>query len=195
MRAAAAPLVGPNAVIRTGLALTALAGRAAARAVYLRAGRPDWLDAPPTAMTPQDDAAALFAALRAERPGDWRAVAALSGRMTADYLLANRIPALARLALRAAPPRLAARLLVAAIGRNAWTFAGSGGFEAAAGDPTVLRIAANPLAQPGCPWHVAVFETLFRRLVSAQARVSHPACCGRGDAACVFHVALRGGKD
>lgn len=184
-------VVGPNAVIRTGAALVALAGREAAAAVFARAGRPEWLDAPPAAMTPEAGVAALFAALRAERPGDWAQVAALSGRLTAEYLLAARIPLFARLALRAAPPRLAARLLCAAVARNAWTFAGSGAFSAAPGDPAVLTIDANPLAQPGCPWHAAVFETLFRRLVSARARVSHPRCCGRGDGACAFHVALR----
>jgi divinyl protochlorophyllide a 8-vinyl-reductase len=189
-----AAMVGPNAVIRTGEALAALAGRGAAAAVFARAGRPGWLDALPDAMTPEADVAALFDALQTERPGDWAQVAALSGRLTADYLLAHRIPLPARLALRAAPPRLAARLLCAAVARSAWTFAGSGAFSATPGDPAVLTIAANPLAQPGCPWHAAVFEALFRALASRRAQVAHPRCCARGDVACVFTIALSGAR-
>lgn len=188
--AGARPLVGPNAVIQTGAALDAMAGRTAARAVFERAGLSLWFDAPPDGMVDQRAAAALFDALRAERPGDWAAIAAVSGHLTAAYLLAYRIPTVARAVLHAAPPRLAARLLLAAIGRNAWTFAGDGAFSATAGDPCVLTIRRNPLAQPGCPWHVAVFEMLFRRLVAHDARVVHTHCSAEGDDACHFRVSL-----
>jgi divinyl protochlorophyllide a 8-vinyl-reductase len=185
------PKVGPNAIIQTGAALRAMAGREGARAVFARAGLEPWLDAPPEAMVPQDAAAALFDALREERPGDWEAIAAVAGRLTAAYLLAYRIPRVARVALQAAPPRLAARLLLTAVARNAWTFAGDGAFSATPGDPCVIVVRGNPLAQPGCPWHSAVFEVLFRRLVAHGAWVSHTACQAEGDDCCAFRVALR----
>ena len=188
--AGARPLVGPNAIIQTGAALEAMAGRAAARAVFERAGLSHWFDAPPDSMVGQHQAAALFDALREERPGDWASIAAVSGHLTAAYLLAYRIPTVARAVLQAAPPRLAARLLLTAIGRNAWTFAGDGAFSYACGDPCVLTIRRNPLAQPGCPWHVAVFEMLFRRLVAHDARVVHTHCAAEGDDACHFRVSL-----
>jgi divinyl protochlorophyllide a 8-vinyl-reductase len=184
------PKVGPNAIIQTGAALRAMAGREAARAVFARAGLEPWFDAPPEAMVPQDAAAALFDALREERPGDWEAIASVAGRLTAAYLLAYRIPTVARVMLHAAPPRLAGRLLLSAIGRNAWTFAGDGAFASTADDPCVIRITRNPLAQPGCPWHCAVFEMLFRRLVMRRAQVVHTICQAEGDDCCAFRVSL-----
>ena len=117
-------------------------------------------------------------------------IAVFMAALTAAYLLAYRIPTVARAVLQAAPPRLAARLLLTAISRNAWTFAGDGAFSYACGDPCVLTIRRNPLAQPGCPWHVAVFEMLFRRLVAHDAGVVHTHCAAEGDDACHFRVSL-----
>jgi hypothetical protein len=82
-------------------------------------------------------------------------------------------------------------LLLTAVARNAWTFAGDGAFSATPGDPCVIVVRGNPLAQPGCPWHSAVFEVLFRRLVAHGAWVSHTACQAEGDDCCAFRVALR----
>ena len=49
---------------------------------------------------------------------------------TGDYLLAHRIPKPVQALLKRLPAPLAARVLLAAITRHAWTFAGSGRFEA-----------------------------------------------------------------
>lgn len=112
-----------------------------------------------------------------------------AGRGTADYILANRIPAPAQRLIRALPRRLGAQLLAAAIARHAWTFAGSGRFSIEEIRPLTLSIAANPLAlAPGCDWHVAVFERLFAALVRPGAKVRETSCCGAGDPACRFTV-------
>jgi hypothetical protein len=60
-------------------------------------------------------------------------VARSAGRRTADYLLAHRIPKPVQALLKALPARLAARVLLSAIARHAWTFAGSGVFSASTG--------------------------------------------------------------
>lgn len=186
----AGPRVGPNAVIQLAEALRAERGTAAAERVFAEAGLACWLAAPPAAMVPQEAVARLNAALFGLLPADAaRAVAAEAGRRTGDYILAHRVPPAARAAFAALPAPLAGRLLLAVIRRHAWTFAGSGRCTTAAGPPMTILLAANPLAVPGCVWHVAVFERLFRTLVAASLAVSHTACCRDGAPACRFAVA------
>ena len=140
-------------------------------------------------MIAEHEAAALHRTVMARYTGDWSDLSAEAGDRTARYLLAHRIPQAAQAMMRLLPAAWAARLLVAAIRRNAWTFAGSGHFsgQVAAGAVT-LSIAANPLALPGCPWHGAVFARLFRTLVSPRAEVIHPDCCAHGAPSCRFEV-------
>ncbi|MEO0679272.1 MAG: bacteriochlorophyll 4-vinyl reductase, partial [Pseudomonadota bacterium] len=134
---------------------------------------------------------------RARRPreaADWGAEA---GRRTADYILAHRIPPRAQALLRAAPARLAAPLLARAIARHAWTFAGSGRFEAQGAWRLVVH--DNPMvrgeraAAPLCRWHAAVFERLYRALAADDCRCRELRCGAQpGETACVFEI-RRGG--
>jgi divinyl protochlorophyllide a 8-vinyl-reductase len=120
-----------------------------------------------------------------------------AGRRTADYLLANRIPKPVQAVLKLLPPRMAAMILVSAIRRNAWTFAGSGVFGAHSGAPTIFEIRGNPLCAgetspaPVCAWHAAVFERLFQKLVSRRARVTETECEASGADCCRFVVDWR----
>jgi divinyl protochlorophyllide a 8-vinyl-reductase len=104
-----------------------------------------------------------------------RACAILSeaGQGTADYILAHRIPSVAKSLIRALPAPLGARLLSKAIVQHAWTFTGSGRFRVALYRPLTYEITANPLAFAGrpCPWHAAVFARLLQALVWPKARV------------------------
>lgn len=191
------PRVGPNAITQIAAALRAEHGEAEARRVFDAAGLIPLLDSPPAAMTRQSAAAALHGALREAMPEDEAdRIAALAGARTADYLLANRIPRPAQWLLKALPARLAAPVLLTAIRRNAWTFAGSGKVSTRhGGGRAVIEILDNPLATPGCPWHQAVFARLFRTLVAPRAEVSHPACCARGALFCRYEIDLSPGKD
>ncbi len=185
----AAGRVGPNAVIQLAAALRHRLDDRAARAVFARAGRRQWLLAAPREMVDERFARELFETVVALFPETVASgVLSEAGRRTADYVLANRIPRPVRAVLPALPPPLSSRLLMAAIGRNAWTFAGSGAFRAQAGAPRAIEIEANPLAVPGCPWHVAVFERLFRALVTPHARVRHTRCSCAGAPACRFAI-------
>lgn len=180
--------VGPNAVIQLSHALEALNGANAADAVFAAAGCTKLRAQPPAAMIDEAVPAALFAALWSTLPETAaEAAAAEAGRRTADYIIAHRIPEFARRILGLAPRRLATRLLLHAIRRNAWTFAGSGQC-AITTRPAAIFIADNPIATPDCVWHQAVFERLFRRLVDARARVRHTACIRAGAGACRFDV-------
>ena len=181
--------VGPNAVIQTAAALQAIAGAAARDAIFAAAGCRDLIDAPPQAMIDEAVPARLFAALRNHLPTtEADAVLYDAGRRTADYVIANRIPGFARALLKALPAPLAAPLLLSAIAKNAWTFAGSGTCRVAPGCPHRIEIEANPLATPGCPWHRGVFARMFEVLVDRGAHVSHGACCATGASVCQFQI-------
>jgi divinyl protochlorophyllide a 8-vinyl-reductase len=183
--------VGPNAVTQVAAALRANGGEALAERVFAAARLGHLLAVPPERMVDQALAARLHDALRLTLPRDDAAViAAEAGRRTADYLLANRIPRPAQWAMKLLPARRAASILLSAMAANAWTYAGNGQVRTQAGNPCILEIAANPLAQPGCPWHVAVFERLFRALVARDAEVAHVSCCTEGAKVCRFEITL-----
>jgi divinyl protochlorophyllide a 8-vinyl-reductase len=161
-------LVGPNAVIQLVAALAPL-GRERLAAVF--AGREDWLDRAPDAMVPEAEAAALHAALWRVLPeAEAARVTAEAGRLTADYVLANRIPRAAQTVLRLLPAGAAARLLGRAILAHGWTFLGSGTLRLRR--PCAFEIDGNPLVSAsGGVWHRATFERLFGALVHPAATV------------------------
>jgi len=186
---AEAGLVGPNAVVQLVAALRAAPVRAAASDVFARAGLTRMLASPPDAMIDESIPARLFAALWQVLPREQAAVIAHdAGVRTGNYILANRIPLTARLILGVLPAPLAAPLLLKAIHRHAWTFAGSGTCRVAMGRPAVITIERNPLEMPGCVWHVGVFECLFRSLVSGHTRVRHAEYRIDGAPACRFEI-------
>lgn len=194
--------VGPNAVLQLVAALRAGGYDKLLDQLFAEAHCPELLYNPPSIMVHEGCVARLYHALYASLPHDLAChIASDAGRRTADYIIANRIPKFARCMLTRLPPPLAAPLLASAITKNAWTFAGSGRFSVRYRPSLRFAIAANPLAvpatccnggepAPGCHWHVGVFTQLFRTLVGHDARVREIACCGCGDDACQFDVAL-----
>jgi divinyl protochlorophyllide a 8-vinyl-reductase len=170
--------IGPNAVTRLAEALTAREGAQATQALFESAGLAHHLAAPPERMVEEADVVALHQALGRTFGAHAPPIARDAGERTARYLLANRIPRAVQRILRAAPPWLAARILLAAIRGNAWTFAGTGTFRASAGRGAAVSVAGGPFAAPGdaaaplSAFYASVFETLFRELVSAGTRVS-----------------------
>lgn len=195
--AAAGPVgrIGPNAITRVGEVLQRRLGAATASRLYAAAGLANYLAEPPCAMVDEAEARRLHVQLRSAL-GDRLAadVAREAGVATAEYLLAHRIPKAVQVVLKALPAALASRVLLKAITRHAWTFAGSGRFEAAPGRPCVLTIRDNPLCRgqasehPVCDYYAATFEHLFRRLVHRDASVAETHCEARGDDACRFEL-------
>lgn len=187
--------IGPNAITRLAEALRAELGEADTARLFAIAGLAPYLARPPLEMVEESEVLRLHHALR-EQLGERRArgLAAAAGGRTADYLLAHRIPQPLQAVLRRLPARLACRLLLAAIGRHAWTFAGSGHFAVTRGWPPQLTISGNPLCrglrsrEPVCSYYAATFERLHRALVQPQARVVETACAAVGAPACVFDI-------
>ena len=189
-------LIGPNAITRVAEALPGFVGSNATWALFERAGLTDYLRAPPESMVDETEVTRLHHELRRSLGSEVAGkVAQGAGRRTADYLLAHRIPKPVQALLKRLPAPLAAQVLLSAIRRHAWTFAGSGEFSARAGwGGAVLTIRHNPLCKglssdrPACDFYAATFERLFRVLVHAAARVSEVGCEACGDAECRFEL-------
>ena len=187
--------IGPNAILRVAEVLTARFGSSSTWALFEHAGLVRYLRQPPGQMVEEAEVRALHGALReCLGAAAARDVACAAGRATADYLLGHRIPKPVQRLLRVLPAPLAARVLLVAITRNAWTFAGSGAFRARAGRPVQLTIHHNPLCQglhthtPACDYYAATFERLFQVLVHRRSVVREMACEACGDEACRFEI-------
>lgn len=195
--------IGPNAVTRVAEALTAFFGPGVASSVFRSAGLTAWWLDPPTRMVDETQVQALYQALhRLMGSSQAEHVTREAGERTAAYLLERRIPKPFQRLLKLLPARVSARLLLLAISRHAWTFAGSGVFSYVGPKlwgrtSAMLTIEHNPLCvglsadHPVCSFHAAVFEHLFAVLVHPASRVWELSCeAARGDA-CRFEVTWR----
>lgn len=181
--------VGPNAIIQTLRALDEIAGPDVTDGVLDRARLAAYRRAPPHGMVDEREVSRLFAAVLAQlSPEQACTVLKRSGELTGAYILANRIPPLARRALQALPAVLSIAVLRSAIVQHAWTFCGSGRVTSHGVAMVTITIAHNPIPTPGCAWHTAVFETLFRDVAGAGVTVTHACCSARGEGDCVFEV-------
>lgn len=190
--------IGPNAVIRMIEALREQVGEAETARLFGLADLSHHLVHAPDHMVDERDVVALHTVVRAELGlARARAVGRQAGLLTADYLLANRIPKPIQPILKVLPAAISARILLAAIGKHSWTFAGSGIFTAVPGHPVRFRIAGNPVCRgaradgPVCDYYGATFERLFRTLVHRNATVTETACEAAGGPACTFEIRWR----
>jgi divinyl protochlorophyllide a 8-vinyl-reductase len=187
--------IGPNSIIRIAEALEHDLGRDQTAALFQSVGLEGYLANPPTHMVDDREVTLLHGALRSKLGIEHaREIARAAGRTTGDYLLAHRIPRGVQILLKMLPPAPAARLLMAAIRRNAWTFAGGGAFHIMSGTPLRFTIAGGPISRgassdtPVCDYYASTFQRLFQVLVSPSTTVVEIACEALGDPACVFEV-------
>lgn len=187
--------IGPNAITRLAEVLRERLGADATARLFGLAGLAGYVEHPPEEMVDETEVTHLHAVLRASLGAAAAAqVAREAGIRTGNYLLAHRIPKPVQTLLKLLPAPLAARVLLGAITRHAWTFAGSGEFSAVPGRPVRLTIRNNPMCRglasdvPACDFYAATFERLFRELVHPGAEVVETACEACGDDACRFEV-------
>jgi len=192
---AAAARIGPNAIIRTAEALHDDVGPGRLAELFRAAGLQSYLQAPPSQMVCEAEVTRLQQVLRAQLgPRHAARVLRAAGERTGAYLLARRIPAPVRWLLPRLPAALASRVLVQAIRRNAWTFAGSAGFSASGARPVRFTLTACVLCrdatseEPCCDFYTGCFEVLFRALVHPAARAAETHCHATGAAACQFEL-------
>jgi divinyl protochlorophyllide a 8-vinyl-reductase len=187
--------IGPNAIVRVVEALSVLEDDAASDTILAGPPFDGYRRHGPDAMVPEAHVTALQAALYEHLPAARaRAVNLEAGRLTGDYLLGHRIPRAAQALLKRLPKGYAGRLLLRAIGRHTWTFAGSGSVALEPGPPVTITIRQCPLcrqltrAEPVCDFYAATFERLYRTLVAPNAQARERACQAQGHEACVFEI-------
>ena len=188
--AAGAARIGPNSVLQLVPVLDAQLGPLARQSLLASAGL-DELPADDDLM-PEGPAALLHQELRRQYPARAGELAREAGERTGDYILAHRIPTIARQVIRKMPAWLAAPILASAIEKHAWTFAGSGTFRVVSRQPVVFELADNPVVRgeradrPLCDWHAAVFQRLFNILVDQHMKCVETQCCATGAESCRF---------
>lgn len=165
--------IGPNSIIQTIAALEANFGKAEAEAILKRANQAVWIGNLPNGMTDESKFHNLVRALASEL-GDNRTAEVLqeSGRRTAAYLLRVRIPGFFQKILRLLPPSPAFTLLLFAIGKNAWTFVGSGRFSYRTGkNPEISVKVTCPSRSVVGNFYLGTFEALLEELVNPKTTI------------------------
>ncbi|NTV63236.1 MAG: bacteriochlorophyll 4-vinyl reductase [Oscillochloris sp.] len=188
--------IGPNAIIQTIASL---------REVYapdelpklLVGGAEVYLSQLPHEMIPEEQFHALVKLLT-PRLGTEQAGAILyrSGERTADYVRANRLPGPFRSLLGILPAQLGLRLLLIAISKHAWTFAGSGTFTFGIGRTPWISIGTpidhdtSAISAVLCRYYCGSFTQLLRQVVSQRIELRETSCQARGGNACVYQIVL-----
>lgn len=194
--------IGPNAIIQTVTALREHKGVAEADRLLGEWGLGQLVTALPSDMVEEGEVTTLCARViggLGQQAG--LAVMERSGELTAQYLLAHRIPPIARLLLPWLPDRLALKTLFRAIEGHSWTFAGTGRFSTDLSTPAFsiqhCPVCRDLVGAGGamCGYYRATFERLIRRLVHPRAFVEEVKCEASGGDSCLFRVRLdeRGG--
>jgi len=190
--------IGPNAILQPLAVLRDRLGRGEAGDLFTRAGLSRYLEVPPHRMVPEAEVIRLHQTLRTSLGPD-RAAALMheSGRRTADYLLAHRIPRPVQWLLKHLPAPLASRVLLSAIARHAWTFAGSGRFTIIRAAPALVAIQHGPFSQgvtghrSACDFYTGTFERLYGVLVHPRAVAEETDCEATGAPRCLFRIVWR----
>lgn len=170
--------IGSDAVLHTLDALSEVGGDHLTQEIIDAAGLRHVVGQTLQEMVPQSVFSALVQSIEDLLPrSQVDLVAVKSGRKTGAVLLEQYIPEMAQKLLRTLPKRVAGPLLLRALEKHAWTFAGSASVHHIDGPPLKLVIGNNPMAIWGCLWQCALLETVFRRVVSPDARIWQMACC------------------
>jgi divinyl protochlorophyllide a 8-vinyl-reductase len=185
--------IGPNSIIRTVEALTDLFGVPYTHNLLCAGGYPDLMDNLPTTMIPEEEFLALITML-VEQIGSEQTAHILrrAGELTAGYLLANRIPKPFQTLLTYVSPTIGLNLLLVAIKKSAWTFAGSGKFSFVGSTPATIIIANQHataiIPHEICSFYNGTFETIFQTLIDTQTHVEKLVGPGSGEFRCVYRV-------
>ena len=165
-------MIGPHALIHTiAVMRDCLSGQACNEVL----GNAQLSDLPSgEQMVPEIDALRLHRWLALREPIACFAIASEAAQRTADYIIANRIPAPAVRLLQILPAALSAHLLMLAIRKHAWTFIGAGRFKPRGAWEFVIdrSDAGDTIMLPDSlfHWYAGVFERLYRRLVAPDCR-------------------------
>jgi divinyl protochlorophyllide a 8-vinyl-reductase len=165
--------IGPNSIIQTVGALETAYGKPEAEKILGKIGQGHWIGNLPTEMTEESKFHALVTSL--EKEIGEKATAGIlkeSGERTAKYLLRVRIPAPFQKIVKLLPAGLAFRLLLFAISKNAWTFAGSGEFSYGSKPyPNIIVKVTFPSLPVVGNFYLGTFSALLTELVNPDTTI------------------------
>lgn len=184
--------IGPNAIIQTFNALSARLGEDRAHLIFKSANHEKYIGNMPTEMVSEAEFHALVdAILAAIGEQDTAGVLKDSGQRTADYLLKNRIPGIFQWLVRRMPERLGMKLLLFAISKNAWTFAGSGAFSFAVGESMAIRVRVRFPSEPVVAYfYGGTFDKLLCTLINPKVAIAIEAHSDQDGIDCFYPVTL-----
>lgn len=136
--------------------------------------------------------AVLHQSLRRAWPDEAEEIQREAARDAVEWIMANRIPARAKLLLTNMPWGLAVWMLGRHAVQNAWTFGGSGQFSILGTNE--FQMIGNPIVRgehsncPICVWHEELFQHTFRRMAHSRLTCVETACTATGAEACRFHL-------
>ncbi len=186
--------IGPNAIIQMARAITESQGSPTTKQIYADAKLLGYLTEVPDKLVDETEVMRFHQAARQVLGNPrYKENAKVAGRLTGDYLLANRIPAIVQRLLKILPNWLALRILNKAISKNAWTFVGSGSFSISyTASNLVLTIEDSPLArdlelpETACDFYAATFEHLYQQLINPDLTLREECCAASGAENCQF---------
>ncbi|ACF13097.1 bacteriochlorophyll 4-vinyl reductase [Chloroherpeton thalassium ATCC 35110] len=184
--------IGPNSIIQTFNALSTRFGEERTKAIFRSAGHEKYIGNLPSEMVNEAEFHALVKAVL-EEIGEKDASEILkdSGQRTAEYLLKNRIPGIFQSLVKLMPKKLGMKLLLFAISKNAWTFAGSGAFSFEVGDTMYIRVRVSFPSKPVVAYfYGGTFYKLLRTLIDPAAHVAIEEHSEKGEIDCFYNVTL-----
>ena len=165
--------IGPNSIIQTVAALETKYGKAEAEARLAVAGHGHLAGNLPSEMVEEEKFHSLVTSLDSELDTkELEEILNDAGRRTAAYLLKVRIPGFFQKILKPLPPPIAFRLLLFAISKNAWTFAGSGDFSYTTGKTPLITVRVkSPTVPVVGHFYLGTFTGLLRELVNPKTTI------------------------
>ena len=165
--------IGPNSIIQTVAALEAAYGKTKAETMLSKIGQGYLVGNLPKEMVEEAKFHTLVGALQKEI-GETATSRILqeSGERTARYLLKVRIPGIFQKLVKLLPPRPAFKLLLFAISKNAWTFAGSGEFAYTMKRPPEISVKVTfPTLPVVGNFYLGTFTALLQELVNPTTKI------------------------
>ncbi len=189
--------IGPNSIIQTFQALQEFYGQKKTREILEQGGQGHILSYLPSEMIDEQEFIALAKMLFSQLGVD-EAIPLMrrSGNLTGKYVLANRIPKPVQRLIKLFPRPIRLKILLTAIGKSSWTFAGSGTYSFITRPRPLITINNSIIRQavqadkPVCSYYRGAFETLIWALVSPKAVVEEVECLAGGDSRCRFVIKL-----
>jgi divinyl protochlorophyllide a 8-vinyl-reductase len=182
--------IGPNSIIQTAESLREHCGIEVKTKVLQDAGLDQYNTELPSDMTTETHFHWFVKSLLSDQGKEMAAeILQDSGERTAVYLLKNRIPGFFQTIVKPLPNKLGLKMLLFAISKNAWTFAGSGEFSYNIGEASYIKVIVTHPSEPVVSnFYFGTFKRLLGELISANIRLELETLEAGECIECTYHI-------